>query len=35
MLGDFLHEGPVIELVNLFKLPVFGRDFELAGIVCS
>ena len=32
MLGDLLHKGPVIELVNLFKLPVFGCDFELQGL---
>ena len=31
MLRDFLHEGAVIELVNLFKLPIFGRHFELEG----
>jgi hypothetical protein len=35
MLGDFLHKGPVIELMNLFELPVFRSDFELQGFVCS
>jgi hypothetical protein len=29
VLRDFLHKRPVIQLMNLFKLPVFAGDFEL------
>ena len=32
MLGDLLHKSPVIELMNLFELPIFRCDFELQGL---
>jgi hypothetical protein len=32
MLRDFLHEGFIIQLMNLFELPVLGCHFKLQGL---